>query len=65
MVKTYNCPVVRMTTSLLRTSPDQRPEEQSGLFRGLPQVQQRGAGIAAGGSHTGVGGEAGRRGKVR
>lgn len=47
------------------TSLEQRPEEQSVSSRGLPEVQQRGPGSPAGGSHTGAGGEAGGGGEVR
>lgn len=47
------------------TSAEQRPEEQSVSFRGLPEVQQRGPGSPAGGAHPGAGGETGRGGKVR
>lgn len=55
----------RLTACLFVVSVEQRSEEQSVSSRGLPEVQQRGPGSPAGGTHTGAGGEAGGGGKVR
>lgn len=64
-MQTYIYPVKHLTSSLFVASLEQRSEEQSVSSRGLPEVQQRGPGSPAGGSHTGAGGEAGRGGEVR
>lgn len=64
LMQTY-FPVNHLTTVLMVTSAEQRPEEQTVSSRGLPEVQQRGPGSPAGGARPGAGGEAGRGGKVR